>query len=34
MSADDDFQRTFADICVLFELALSVGQSLELRENC
>ncbi|HXU82728.1 MAG TPA: response regulator [Polyangia bacterium] len=34
MSRDDEFQRTFADICVLFELALSVGQSLELRENC
>jgi signal transduction histidine kinase len=34
MNPDDDFQRTFADICVLFELALSVGQSLDLRENC
>ena len=34
MSPEDEFQRTFADICVLFELALSVGQSLDLRENC
>jgi signal transduction histidine kinase/ActR/RegA family two-component response regulator len=34
MSPDDELERTFADICVLFELALSVGQSLELRENC
>jgi signal transduction histidine kinase/ActR/RegA family two-component response regulator len=34
MNPDDEFQRTFSDICVLFELALSVGQSLELRENC
>jgi signal transduction histidine kinase/CheY-like chemotaxis protein len=34
MNPDDEFQRTFADICVLFELALSVGQSLDLRENC
>jgi len=34
MTRDDEFQRTFADICLLFELALSVGQSLELRENC
>ncbi|MEW5848942.1 MAG: response regulator [Myxococcota bacterium] len=34
MSLDDEFQQTFADICVLFELALSVGQSLELAANC
>jgi len=34
MTTDDEFQRTFADICVLFELALAVGQSLDLRENC
>jgi signal transduction histidine kinase len=34
MNRDDEFQRTFGDICVLFELAMSVGQSLELRENC
>jgi signal transduction histidine kinase/ActR/RegA family two-component response regulator len=34
MTPDDDFQRTFADLSGLFELALSVGQSLDLHENC
>jgi signal transduction histidine kinase len=35
MSPDDDeLQHIFDDICVLFELSLAVGQSMDLRENC
>jgi signal transduction histidine kinase/CheY-like chemotaxis protein len=34
MNPDDELTRTFGDICVLYELALSVGHSLDLRENC
>jgi signal transduction histidine kinase/ActR/RegA family two-component response regulator len=34
MNPEDELAQTFADMCLLFELALSVGQSLDLRENC
>ena len=33
-SRDDDLARTFADICVLYELSLAIGTSLDLQENC
>src|SRR5690606_21653202 len=34
MNPDEEFSRTFADVCELYELALSSGQSLDLEDNC
>ena len=34
MSNSDDLDQTFADICVLYELALASGATLDAQKTC